>query len=188
MKKIFILAAGCVFFFACNNEKKEDDKKMDDTNKTTMSSGDKKAATELLDVSMGDGVKSSFTAFSKGDIDGMTANYADNILYAWSNGDSLNGKKAVADYYKGRWKLLESLNFDNYIVLPLQVNEPQIPALQKGKWVLHWATAKAKYKNGKTVDFFLHSVNHMNDAGKVDFIRMYYDRHPIMEATKDLMK
>jgi len=188
MKKNFILATACMVLFACNNEKK-DDKKMDDGDKTAMSSGDKKPASELLDVSAGESVKTSFEAFSKGDIDGLTANYDDNISYHWSGGDSLNGKQAVKDYYIARWKLIDSLKFSNHIVLPIQVNESQAPeAAPPGKWVLHWAMVDIKYKNGKKLTFWLHNVNHYNDAGKVDFTNLFMDRHPIMEAIKDLVK
>jgi hypothetical protein len=188
MKKIFMLATCCTLLFACNNEKK-DDGKMDDGNKTTMSSGDKKPATELLDLSAADPLKKSFAAFSKADINGMSADYDDNIRYTWSSGDSLIGKQAVKDYYTGRWKLIDSLSVSNEIVLPIQVNESQQPQYAPaGKWVLYWAMVNVKYKNGKKIVFWMHNVNHMNDAGKIDFIGQYIDRHQIMEATKDLMK
>jgi hypothetical protein len=41
----------------------------------------------------------------------------------------------------------------------------------------------AKYKNGKSINFWMHNVNHFNDAGKVDFIGQYIDRAPIAAAT-----
>ena len=184
MKKIFILATGCTLLFACNTEKK-DDKKMDDTT-TTVSNGDKKPASELLELTAADPIKKSFAAFSKGDIDGMTADFDDNIRYTWSGGDSLIGKKAVQDYYKGRWNVLESLSITEPIVLPIQVNESQSKYAPTGKWVLYWALVNAKYKNGKNISFWMHNVNHYNDAGKVDFVGQYLDRHPIMEATKGM--
>ncbi len=187
MKRNFIFAAGCMLLLSCNNEKK-DEAKMDDGNKTTMSAADKKPASELLDIGAGDAVKASYDAFSKGDVDGMTANYDDNIRYTWSGGDSLIGKQAVKDYYNGRWKLIETLKFSDHIILPVQVNESQSPAAPPGKWVLHWAKTDVTYKNGKKISFWVHNVNHYNDAGKVDFIGQYIDRHPLMEATKDLMK
>lgn len=188
MKKIIFGVFITAFLFACNDEKK-DDKKTDETTSTTkMADGDKKPASELLDVSAGDGLKNSFMAFSKGDIDGMTAEYDDNIRYTWSGGDSLIGKQAVKDYYAGRWKLIESLTFSNHIVLPVQINESQAPEVAPpGKWVLHWAQAEVTYKNSKKITFWSHTVNHYNDAGKIDFVGMYMDRLPIMEATKDLM-
>jgi hypothetical protein len=186
MKRIFILAASSMILLACS-DKKKDDKKMDD-GKTTMSTGDKKPATELLELSMGDPVKKSFAAFAKADVDGMTADYADNIRYTWSGGDSLIGKQAVKDYYNGRWKLIQSISYSNEIVLPLQVNESQAPAAApNGKWVLYWTMADVTYKNKKNIKFWMHNVNHFNDAGKIDFIGQYLDRNPIMEATKDLM-
>ena len=125
-------------------------------------------------------------AFGKGDVDGMTALYDDNIRYYWSSGDSIIGKKAVQDYWKSRWSIIDSLSFDEQITLPIQVNEPQVQSVQKGKWVLYWSRANVKYKNGKKLTFWLHNVNHFNDAGKIDFTSHYYDRVPIMEATKGL--
>jgi|GEM_PF-486131 len=188
MKMFFMATAACLMLLACNNEKK-DDKKTDDGNKTTAITGDKKPASELLDVSAGDAIQKSFDAFGKGDIDGMTADFDDNIRYTWSGGDSLIGKQAVKDYYTGRWKLIQSVSFSNRIVLPVQVNESQQPEVAPpGKWVLYWQMADVTYKNGKNIKFWSHSVNHYNDAGKIDFIGMYMDRHPILEATKDLMK
>jgi len=187
MKKNFIMAMGCLLFIACNNEKKEESK-MDDSKKT-MSSDEKKPANELLDLSAADPIKKSFAAFSKADVDGMTAVYDDNVRYTWSSGDSLIGKKAVTDYYKGRWKLIDSVTVSNEIVLPVQINESQQPKYAPpGKWILYWAMLDVKYKNGKKINFWLHNVNHMNDAGKVDFVGQYLDRHQIIEATKDLMK
>ncbi len=181
---MFILAAACMWLFACNNEAKNDEPKKDST---TMSSSDKKPASELLDLSQGDAVKKSLAAFSKGDIEGMSADYDDNIFYGWSGGDSAKGKKAVQDYYRGRWKVIQSINFSKDIVLPIQVNESQQPDVAPpGKWVLHWTMADVTYKNGKNIKFWVHSVNHFNDAGKIDYIGQYLDRLPIMEATKGM--
>jgi ketosteroid isomerase-like protein len=186
MKKIIFGVFISAFLFACNNEKKDDKSATDAT--ATTASADKKAGDELLDMSEGEAVKNALNAFSKGDIVAMTANYADDVRYQWSGGDSLVGKKAVQDYYKGRWNLIDSLNFSDHIVLPVKVNMQQSPAAPTGKWVLHWAFAHVKYKNGKKLDFWVHNVNHYNDAGKIDFVGQYLDRHPIMEATTGLVK
>ncbi|HNR15809.1 MAG TPA: nuclear transport factor 2 family protein [Chitinophagaceae bacterium] len=187
MKKIFMLAACCFLLFACNNEKKEDGK-MDDGSKTATSADGKKPSMEMLDMSVGDMVKNSYMAFSRADINGMTADYADTVRYTWSNGDSLIGKKAVQEYWKKRWQIIDSLNFSEHIVVPMQANEPQSKYAPTGKWILYWAMVNVKYKNSKKLTFWLHSVNHMNDAGKIDFVGNYFDRHPIHEATKDLIK
>jgi hypothetical protein len=188
MKKIFIASFVCLVLISCNNEKKAEQKN-DDASKDTLATTGKKPASELLDLSVADPVKRSFAAFSKGDIDGMTADFDDNIRYTWSSGDSAIGKQAVKNYYADRWKLIQSISFSDEIVLPVQVNESQnekyAPA---GKWVLYWTMADVTYKNGKNIKFWMHNVNHFNEAGKVDFIGQYLDRHPIMEATKDLVK
>lgn len=187
MKKFFLVAIAATLLIACNNKKSDEKTEGTDTTKTSMSSTDKKPATELLDLSAADPVRASFAAFAKGDLNGMTANYDDNVRYTWSSGDSLIGKKAVMDYYAGRWKLIDSISFSNDIVLPLQVNESQQPQVAPpGKWVLYWVFTNVKYKNGKKLAFWQHSVNHFNDSGKVDFVGMYLDRHPIMEATKGM--
>ncbi len=186
MKKILLGVFISAFMISCSNEKKED--KAASNTGTTVGS-EKKPASEMLDLSEGDAVKSSMTAFSKADIEGMTALYDDNVRFLWSSGDSLIGKQAVKDYYTGRWKLIDSLNFSEQIVLPVKVNEMQTatnPA--PGKWVLHWGFVHVKYKNGKKLNFWVHNDYHYNDAGKVDVAIQYIDRHPIMEATKGLMK
>ena len=133
-------------------------------------------------------IKQLFAAFAKGDVNGLTANFDDNIRYTWSGGDSRIGKQAVKDYYASRVKIIQSISFSNEIVLPVQVNVSQSPAAPVGKWVLYWTMADVTYKNGENIKFWMHNANHFNDAGKVDFVGQYMDRHPIMEATKDLMK
>lgn len=186
MKKIIFGILLSSFFVACNNEKKDDKAATDGS--TTIATSDKKIADEMLDKSEGEEVKNSWAAFSRGDIDGMSANYDDNIHYLWSNGDSLVGKKAVQDYYKGRWKLIDSINYSEHILMPIKMNVSQSKFAPLGKWVLYWTLVHVKYKNGKKLDFWSHTVNHYSDAGKIDFIGQYLDRHPIIEATKDLMK
>jgi len=149
----------------------------------------KKPASELLDMANADPVKNALAAFARKDLDAMTADYDDNIRYTWSGGDSAIGKQAVKDYYAGRIKLIDNISFSNDIALPVQVNVSQQPMYAPaGKWVLYWVQTHVKYKNGKELTFWQHSVNHFNAANKIDFIGMYLDRHPIMEATKDLMK
>ena len=185
MRKLFFGVICSLLFAACNSEKKEGTEQT--ASAASPAAETKSGGDELLPMSEADAAKASYAAFSKGDIDGMTANYDDNILYNWSSGDSLRGKKAVADYYKGRWALIKSLSFSDHIVLPVKVNVQQSPQAPLGKWVLHWAMVHVEYKNGKKLDFWVHNVNHYNDAGKVDYVGQYIDRAPLNEATKDLM-
>ncbi len=182
MKKILLGVFLAAFLFACNNEKTESTGTTDATAATTeVQTGD-----EILPMSEADGVKTSFAAFSKGDIDGMTANYDENIRFYWSGGDSLIGKKAVHDYYTGRWNLIETLEFAQHVVLPVKVNVSQAPGHTTGKWVLHWGNVNVKYKNGKKISFWVHNDYHYNDAGKIDVSIQYIDRQPLLEATKGM--
>ncbi len=182
MRKILLFVISSIALSACDNDKKDEPAAT-----TTVSSSDKKAAMEIMDMSSADGVKSSYAAFAKGDIDGMTANFDDNIRYTWSGGDSLVGKKAVQDYWKSRWSIIDSLSFDEPIIVPVLANEQQSKYAPTGKWILYWTLVNAKYKNGKKIMFWLHSVNHLNDAGKVDFVGNYYDRAPINKVTEGMV-
>jgi len=183
MRKLLTGVVISLILLSCNNAKKDEVAKTADATTETAAAPEKKAAVEVLDISAADGVKQSFEAFTKGDIDGMAANFADNIRYGWSSGDSLNGKQAVIDYYKGRWKVIDSASVSETIVLPIQANESQSKMAPTGKWVLYWGLWHVKYKNGNKISFWMHNVNHFNDAGKVDYVGQYIDRAQILKAS-----
>ena len=182
MKKFLFGVIISVFLIACA-EKSEQEPTSTEQAATTDS---KKTGDEILAMSEADGAKNSLLAFSKGDVAGMTANYDDNAKYYWSGGDSLVGKKAIHDYYTGRWQLIESVKVIDQVVLPVKVNTSQAPQHALGKWVLVWSSLEVKYKNGKTIMFWTHADYHYNDAGKVDVAIQYIDFHPIREATKGM--
>lgn len=183
MKKILFGVFISAFIIGCGNEKAEENSS---ATAATTSSETKKTGDEILNMSEADGAKNSLLAFAKGDVAGMTAHYDDNAKYYWSGGDSLTGKQAIADYYTGRWKLIDSIKVLNQVVLPVKVNTSQAPQHALGKWVLVWSQMQVKYKNGKTIGFWTHADYHYNDAGKVDVAIQYIDRHQIMEATKGM--
>lgn len=183
MKKFISGVIISLFFIACTDT---DDKTASTTSTATTDS--KTTADEMLPLSEGDWAKTSLAAFAKGDVDGMTANYEDTVFYLWSSGDSLRGKKAVQDYYIGRWKLIDSINYSDHIIVPINVKVQQSSFAPTGKWTLVWSFAHVKYKNGKKLDLWIHNVYHHTSSGKVDFVGQYIDRSPILEATKDLVK
>jgi hypothetical protein len=185
MKKLLLSATVCLVFLACENKKAEP---APDANAgAAVTAPEKKPATEILDLSNSEPIRKMLTAFSQKNLDAMTDVYADNVRYTWSGGDSAIGKAAVRKYYEGRFKIIDTITFSNDISLPIQVNQSQNAAVvPAGKWVLYWAMTHVKYKNKKELTFWLHNVNHFNDAGKIDFVGQYLDRYPIMEATKGL--
>jgi len=185
MKKIFMILLLAFLFTACNNESKTTDAT---TAGADTAATAKQAPVELLGDELNAASKAIWENFSKGDADAMTANFDDNARMNFSGGDTLVGKKAITDYYKGRWKILETLKFSDEIWLPIKANQSPNGITQTGKWMLSWHRVDAKYKNGKSITFWAHNATHFSDAGKVDFIAQYIDRHPIIEATKDLMK
>ena len=171
---------------SCNNAKKDEAEKTADATTAEAAVPEKKPAAEMLDLSAGDAIKQSFEAFTRADVDAMAANFADNVRYYWSSGDSLVGKQAVIDYYKSRWKVIDSATVSETIVLPMMANESQSKYAPTGKWVFYWGFWHVKYKNGKKIDFWMHNANHFNDAGKVDQVGQFLDRHQIIEATKGM--
>ena len=126
--------------------------------------------------------KGYLEALSKGDTDAMMAVYADNANYYWNAGDSLVGKKAIADFWVNRRKnVIESISFKNDIWLPVKVNRPQ--QMEKtGIWLLSWYQVTAKYKGGKSMTQWMHILFHFDDNDKVDQVSQYVDRVPINEA------
>ena len=184
MKKILSGLAFSLFLFSCSNgEKKEAATEPPMTAPATAEAEKKPADVELLDMSMAEPVKKGMIAFTNKDVDGMTALYADNVRYTWSSGDSLIGKQAVKDYYSGRIKLIDSISYSDFIFLPIKANVSQSQYAPTGKWMLDWAFAHVKYKNGKKINFWLHQVNHYNDAGMIDYVGQYIDRGQIAAAT-----
>lgn len=185
MKKMFFGALIASFLVSCAN-----DPKTDNTSTTEIGSDTSQkmpAKMELLGDELNAGAIASWDAFSKGDIDGFAANFDENARMSFSGGDSLVGKKAIIDYYKGRWKIIDSIKFSRQIWLPVKSNEmpENVPT---GKWLLSWQQIDVKYKNAKKLSFWAHNANHYNDAGKVDMVVQYMDRQPIVEATKGLIK
>ena len=185
MKKIISVIAIAGVLFACNDAKKEGE-----TTTTSSKSENGKAPVELInDSNLINGVKAAFTAFENKDVDGYIANLADDVSFRWSGGDSLAGKQAVKDYYTSRFNIIDNIKFSNYIFLPIMSNvSPNGGTTPAGKWMLNWYMVNVKYKNGKAIGFWAHNAQHYNDAGKIDIFAQYIDRHPIMEATKDLVK
>jgi hypothetical protein len=185
MKKIIPGIIFCACLWACNDDKQGQIA----SDVTADSSSGKNVVNQLLDISEADGVKAAFAALAKGDVEGMTANYDDNAKWYFSGGDSAIGKQAIKDYWNGRLKLIETLAFPEIIVLPVKINESESPRYApNGKWVFAWTMTQVKYKNGKTLNFWVHTDYLYNEAGKIVNVIQFIDRHPIMEATKGLVK
>ncbi len=185
MKKIFSVIFMAAFLFACNTEEKKDE-----TGAAEVKSDKPAAPVELImDSNLVNTVKATFTAFENKDIDGYTANLADDVMFRRSGGDSLVGKKAVKDWYTTRFNIIDNIKFSSHIFLPLMANaSPNGGETSAGKWMLSWYKVDVKYKNGKAIKFWAHNAQHYNDAGKIDQFTQYVDMHPIMEAVKGLVK
>ena len=122
--------------------------------------------------------------FETGNIEGWAGMFADNAVLQWSNGDSIVGKKAIIDYWTTRRaNVVESIDLENDIWLPVKVNKPQQEVDLPGVWLLNWHQFNTKYRNGKTLSGWVHTDYHFNGDDKVDRMIQYMDRAPIMAVT-----
>ncbi|MBA2762392.1 MAG: nuclear transport factor 2 family protein [Segetibacter sp.] len=173
---ITVLLCGSLLF-ACNpSEKKDDESNQQKTNETDRGYvfGDDKY-TDIANTSM--------NALSTGDADGFIAAYADNAVFRWSGGDSLNGKAAINNYWKKRRaEVIDSHSYSNQIWLPIKVDKPMTDGQLTGNYVLGWNMVHAKYKSGKSMSQRMHMVFHFDANDKIDRVTQYLDRVPINAA------
>lgn len=127
--------------------------------------------------------KKGLHALAMGDAEAFASDFANNAIFRWSGGDSLNGKQAIADYWKKRRsEVIDSLSFSSEVWLPIKVSTPMYPGQLKGNYALHWDMVTAKYKTGKSMTQRMHMVYHFDDNDKVDRVTQYLDRVPINKA------
>src|SRR5215470_17564440 len=180
MKKTLIFFSGCMIMLACNNQQKTD---AGTKAAATTDSATTKPQSEFADAKYTEMGKQMLAQFEGGDVDAWSNNFADNAVYRWSSGDSLAGKKAIADYWKNRrGTVIDSIKFSNDIWLPLKVNTPQKGPDMPGVWLLSWYQVNVKYKNGQKLQFWVHNDFHYNENDKVDVAVQYLDRAPINAA------
>ena len=191
MRKILNASLCCatLLLAACSNSK-TDTAATSETKDTTAAAATepaKKPPMELLPPETYAFFDQSMNAFEKGDMDAFTANYADDAHLIFSGGDSLVGKKAIADYWKGRFSIIDSVTLTNRVFLAVRVNESPTGEPRPGTWILSWHRSHPTYKNKKSIWIGVQTTAHLNDAGKIDWAVQYIDRAPIMAVTKGLV-
>ncbi len=142
----------------------------------------KTAPAEFADAKYSEVGKKGLANLSSGDIDAWMGAYADNAVYVWNNGDSLVGKAAISEYWKKRrTESIETITFTNDIWLPIKVNQPQ-KTEAPGVWLLGWYQVASKYKTGKNMSQWIHTLLHFNSEDKIDRVLQFLDRAPINAA------
>ena len=179
MKHLFSWEVASLFFLACN-----DNKPAEPVTEAPAAATTTPGPAEFADAKYSEIGKKATTALGAGNIDGWMADFADNAVYLFNNGDSIAGKAAIADYWrKRRTEVIDSLQFSQSIWLPVKVNQPQsIEA--PGVWLLSWYQVDVKYKTGKRITQWMHTDMHFDANDKIDRVIMYLDRAPILAATK----
>ena len=176
MKKLIFGLLACALLSACNQPKPE----------TEATVAQVKPPYEVGDSKYIDIAKNGLQSLCKGDVDGFIGNYSDNAKFNWNYLDSLEGKQAIADYWKDRRvNVIDTLITSNEVWLVLNANEPVAPNLPTGTWVFAWFKATATYKTtGKSMTQWIHQVQHFDANDKVDYTSQFLDRVPIQTALK----
>jgi hypothetical protein len=180
MRKLLIAILVPGILFACKN-KTESSASNEPMVKST--AAEKTKGAEFADEKYMQMGKERLQEFESGDIEKWVGQFADNAVYIWSAGDSLAGKKAIMDYWMNRRKnVIQSIKMSNDIWLPIKVNQPQKGPDMPGVWLLGWYQVNVTYKNGKSLQFWVHNDLHYNDKDQVDRAVQYIDRAPINAA------
>jgi len=182
MKHVFLPLLLASALFACKDQKAPETP-MVKTAATESPAAGKPMPTEFADARYMDMGRTYLKMLSEGKIDEWVNQFADNAVYQWSSGDSLAGKKAILEYWKNRrMNVIDRLQFSNDIWLPVKVNQPQKGPDMPGIWLLGWNQVDVKYKNGKSLKFWVHQDFHYNSDDKIDRTIQYIDRAPINAA------
>jgi len=183
MRKILLPLVSLALLSSCQEDKKTTDATDPMVKNTATSTDNKPMQSEFADAKFTEMGKVMMKQFADGDIDAYGENFADNAVYQWSSGDSLAGKKAIMEYWKNRRaNVVQSVKVSNDIWLPIKVNVPQRGPDMPGVWLIGWHQVNAEYKNGKSLQFWVHQDVHYDSNNKVDRLVMYMDRAPINAA------
>ena len=180
---IFILVSCDQNKSTADADKTSDADKEVQVKSSTEATDGKPMQSEFADARYTDMGKQMMADFAAGNIDAYGEAFADNAVYQWSSGDSLAGKKAIVDYWKDRRaNVVQTVQLSNDIWLPIKVNVPQRGPDVPGVWLIGWHQVNVTYKNGKSLQFWVHQDMHYNNDNKVDRLVMYMDRAPINAA------
>lgn len=180
MKKLLFFCAGCYFLFAGNNPSQAAVTTPQDTRTSQDTTLPQAEFADRRYVELG---KKQLAALASGNITGWMDAFADEAVFYWSGGDSLGGKPAIAKYWtERRANVIDSLRFSMDIWLPMKVNKPQQGPDIPGIWLLGWYRVDVRYKNGKKLNFWVHTLQHFNNNDKIDRMFQYIDRAPIEKA------
>ena len=177
MKKLIFIVFTLVLFLGC---KKETPAEPTEPTVTDETANEKPA--EFADAKYTEIGKSAINAMAKGDMDGWTANFADDAVYYWNAGDSLVGKPAIDKYWRDRRATaIETISFESDIWLPIKVNKPQQNE-STVVWLMGWYQVNVKYKGGSDMSQGMHILYHFNENDKIDQVNHFIDRAPIIAA------
>jgi hypothetical protein len=98
MKVQIALASFALMLWSCNEPKKEEAAKTEAVAETPVAEESQKPI-EFADEKFSRICKDGMEKLSAGDVDGFLANFSDDAIYRWNNGDSLAGKPAITKYW-----------------------------------------------------------------------------------------
>jgi len=132
--------------------------------------------------------EASVQALARADFDAWGATLADDVAYAFPDGDpntrtTLKGKTAVLDWWK-KFRAtpgVESMAVSEFNLMPIEVTGEAKGGAPKGIYVIAYFTNVLGIK-GQSVGLRMNFSIHFNADQKIDRLYGYYDRTPIVRA------
>jgi hypothetical protein len=180
MRKAIIPLLSAAIFFSCGQQGA--DKAVVKDASTTVATETKLQASEFADPKYMEMGSQGLKKFEERKLEEWVEGFSENAVYQWSSGDSLVGKAAILAFWKKSFENVESLKFANDIWLPIKVNQPQKGPDMPGVWLISWFQTNVKYKNGKSLQFWVHNDLHYDANNKIDRAILYIDNAPINAA------
>jgi hypothetical protein len=183
MKLRFISCIFLFFLFSCKDQKKIEDH----PNSTVITSPlspptvkDKPAPVEWADSQYTVWGRERMRLFEAAEYDKWAEGFSEKAVMQWSGGDSLVGKEAITAYWKEQHlTTIDTIQIANDSWLAVRVNQPLQATELPGVWLLSWAREDVKYRNKKSLRFWVHQKAHYNTASKIDRIIIYMDKAPV---------
>lgn len=175
----------CLFLIGCNNPTAE-------TSVEQPAANEAAAVTNpffsIAPIEYAELAEKSIMLLGSLDFDAWGATLADDVVYAFPDGDqntrtTLVGKQAAVDWYKNYKTVsgLQSMTMNEFNTFPLNVTGTPKGGALNGVSVNTFFSNTIAYKNA-SVPLRMNFSLHFNADKKIDRYTTYYDRTPIVKA------
>lgn len=182
---IVVITIATFFTIGCNNatQEKEPTTKTESASKSVTNPNLSLASVEYSDL-----CEKSLQHLAKGEYDAWADMLADDVVYAYPDGDmdtrtKITGKAAVLAWWKrSKERGMDSMSVSEFNHTPINVTGQIKAGAPKGIYDIVYFTNKMII-NGKPVSIRMNFSVHFNADKKIDRYYGYYDRSAIIQAS-----